>query len=258
MVEEASMKLEGRWAVVTGASAGIGAATARALAAQGCNLLLGARRVERLEALRGELRQVEVRVHALDVTSLQSCEAFAAQVDDLDLLVNNAGLARGTDPVASGDEGDWAQMLDTNVLGLLRMTKLLLPRMVQRRQGTIVNVGSVAGLEAYPGGAVYCATKAGVRSISKALRHELLGTGVRVCNVEPGAVETEFSEVRFHGDEARAKAVYQGFDPLTAQDVAETIVFVATRPPHMTVEEVVIYPTAQAGTMAIHREPPGG
>lgn len=251
------MKLEGQWAVVTGASAGIGEATARALAAQGCNLVLGARRVDRLEALRSELSGVEVRFHALDVTSPKSCEAFAAQVPQVDLLVNNAGLARGTDPVATGDEADWVQMMDTNVLGLLRMTKLFLPRMIDQGRGTIVNVGSVAGLEPYPGGAVYCATKAGVRSISKALRHELLGTGVRVCNVEPGAVETEFSKVRFHGDEARARAVYEGFEPLSAKDIAETIAFVATRPPHMTIEEMVIYPTAQAGTMSFHREPPG-
>lgn len=252
------MKLEGKWAVITGASAGIGAATARALAGLGCNLVLGARRVERLEALREAIEGVEVRVHALDVTSPESCAAFCAAIERVDLLVNNAGLAKGTDPVAAGKESDWAQMLDTNVLGLLRMTRLLLPRMIEQGEGTIVNVGSVAGLEAYPGGATYCATKAGVRSISKALRHELLGTGVRVCNVEPGAVETEFSLVRFSGDEARAQAVYQGFVPLTAEDVAETIAFVASRPPHMTVEEVVLYPTAQAGTMAFHREPPTG
>lgn len=247
------MKLEGMWAVLTGASAGIGAATARELARRGCNLVLGARRVDRLEALRAELGQVEVRALPLDVTSPESCEAFAARASEAEILVNNAGLARGTDEVVAGREEDWREMMETNLMGLLRITRLLLPRMIERGSGTIVNVGSVAGLEPYPGGAVYCATKAGVRSITKALRHELLGTGVRVSNVEPGAVETEFSRVRFSGDEARAKKVYQGFTPLTAEDVAEAIAFVASRPPHMTVEEMVLYPTAQAGTMAVHR-----
>lgn len=251
------MKLEGKWAVVTGASSGIGAATARELARLGCRLVLGARRVERLEALRAELSEVEVRVLPLDVTAPESCEAFAAGAGEAEILVNNAGLARGTDPVVQGSEEDWRQMIETNVMGLLRITRLFLPRMIERGSGTIVNVGSVAGIEAYPGGAVYCATKAGVRSITKALRHELLGTGVRVANVEPGAVETEFSLVRFSGDEERARKVYQGFTPLAAQDVAEAIAFLVSRPPHMTIEEMVLYPTAQAGTMSIHRHPAG-
>lgn len=252
------MKLSGKWAVVTGASAGIGAATARELAALGCNLLLGARRMARLEALRGEIQGVEVRIHPLDVTSPSSCESFARQVEAADILVNNAGLARGADKLVDAKEEDLQEMLETNVMGLLRITRLILPGMIERGAGTVVNVGSVAGIEAYPGGAVYCATKAGVRSISKALRHEVLGSGVRICNVEPGAVETEFSLVRFSGDEARAKGVYRGFEPLRAEDVAETIAFLVSRPPHMTIEEVVIYPTAQAGTMAFHRAPIAG
>lgn len=248
------MSLQGTWAVVTGASAGIGAATARALARLGCNLVLGARRVDRLEALRPELGNVEVRILSLDVTSPESCEAFAAHATEAEILVNNAGLARGVDPVAQGREEDWREMIETNLVGLLRLTRLLLPRMIERRRGTIVNVGSVAGLEAYPGGAVYCATKAGVRSITKALRHELLGTGIRVANVEPGAVETEFSLVRFSGDAERARKVYEGFTPLTAEDVAEAIAFVVSRPPHVNIEELVLYPTAQASTMAFHRQ----
>lgn len=248
------MSLQGTWAVVTGASAGIGAATARALARLGCNLVLGARRVDRLEALRPELGDVEVRILSLDVTSPESCEAFAAHATEAEILVNNAGLARGVDPVAQGREEDWREMIETNLVGLLRLTRLLLPRMIERRRGTIVNVGSVAGLEAYPGGAVYCATKAGVRSITKALRHELLGTGIRVANVEPGAVETEFSLVRFSGDAERARKVYEGFTPLTAEDVAEAIAFVVSRPPHVNIEELVLYPTAQASTMAFHRQ----
>lgn len=249
--------LHGAKAVVTGASAGIGAATARELAARGCDLLLGARRLERLESLRAEILrahpQVGVEIAALDVTDPASCEAFAAQAGAVDILINNAGLARGTDPVAAGSEADWREMIETNLLGLLRITRLFLPGMVERRRGTVVLLGSVAGLEPYPGGAVYCATKAGVRAIAKSLRHELLGTGVRVCNVEPGTVETEFSQVRFRGDRERAAQVYRGFTPLTAEDVAEAIGFVVSRPAHVDIEELVLYPTAQAGTMAFFR-----
>lgn len=247
------MNLKGSWAVVTGASAGIGAATARELAALGCNLVLGARRVERLEALRDELAGVEVRALPLDVTSRESCEAFASAIETPEILVNNAGLARGTEFLVEGDEEDWRIMMETNLMGLLRVTRLFLPKMIERKRGTIVNVGSVAGLEPYPRGAVYCATKSGVRSISKALRHELLGTGVRVSNIEPGAVETEFSVVRYKGDTERAKEVYRGWTPLVARDVAQAIAFVVSRPAHMTIEEMVIYPTDQAGTMAVHR-----
>lgn len=247
------MNLKGSWAVVTGASAGIGAATARELAALGCNLVLGARRVERLEALRDELAGVEVRALPLDVTSRESCEAFASAIETPEILVNNAGLARGTEFLVEGDEEVWRIMMETNLMGLLRVTRLFLPKMIERKRGTIVNVGSVAGLEPYPRGAVYCATKSGVRSISKALRHELLGTGVRVSNIEPGAVETEFSVVRYKGDTERAKEVYRGWTPLVARDVAQAIAFVVSRPAHMTIEEMVIYPTDQAGTMAVHR-----
>ncbi|HWV37192.1 MAG TPA: SDR family NAD(P)-dependent oxidoreductase [Vulgatibacter sp.] len=253
-------RIEGRLAVVTGASAGIGAATAMELARHGARLVLGARRTERLEEVRaailGERPGAHVDIAPLDVTDPASCERFARRAEShgsVEILVNNAGLARGTDPVASGREQDWREMFDTNLLGLLRMTRLFLPGMIERRGGTVVQLGSVAGLEAYPGGAAYCASKAGVRSITKALRHELLGTGVRVCNVEPGAVETEFSLVRFRGDAERAGLVYRGFEPLAPQDVAEAVVFMVTRPPHVNVEELVLYPTAQAGTMAIHR-----
>lgn len=254
------MKLEGRLAAITGASAGIGAATAHELAGLGARLVLGARRLERLEEVRGSILashpQAKVTIAPLDVSDRASCEAFyesVAREGQLDLLVNNAGLARGTDSVVDGKEDDWREMIETNVLGLLRLTQLALPQMIERRSGTIVMVGSVAGLEAYPGGSVYCATKAGVRSIVKALRHELMGTGVRVCNVEPGMVETEFSLVRLRGDEAGAAKVYEGLTPLSAEDVAETIAFAATRPAHVNIEELVLYPTAQAGTMAAAR-----
>lgn len=253
--------LVGRLAVITGASSGIGAATARELAALGCSLLLGARRTDRLEVLRKEILKAHpaarIQIESLDVTDALSCASFARAahaMGPVEILINNAGLARGTEKVVAADEADWREMIDTNLLGLLRITRIFLPGMLTRKSGTIVNLGSVAGVEAYPGGAVYCATKAGVRSITKALRHEVLGKNVRICNVEPGAVETEFSQVRFRGDEERAGKVYEGFTPLSAQDVAEAIAFMVSRPPHMTIEEMVIYPTAQAGTMAFHRD----
>ncbi|WP_373047345.1 SDR family NAD(P)-dependent oxidoreductase [Vulgatibacter sp.] len=249
--------LQGVRAAITGASAGIGAATAAELAARGCDLVLGARRFERLDALRADIHRAhpdaKVEIHPLDVADAAQCEAFARAAGPVGILVNNAGLARGTDKVVDGHEHEWREMIETNVMGLLRITRLFLPGMIERRGGTVVNVGSVAGLEPYPGGAVYCATKASVRSITKALRHELLGTGVRVCNVEPGAVQTEFSEVRFRGDAARAEKVYQGFQPLLPEDVAEAIGFLVSRPAHVDVEELVLYPTAQASTMAFHK-----
>jgi len=253
-------RIEGRLAVVTGASAGIGAATAMELASHGARLVLGARRMERLEEVRAAILGAHPKAHVaiapLDVTDPASCERFARSAEQegsVEILVNNAGLARGTDPVATGREEDWQEMFDTNLLGLLRITRLFLPGMIERQRGTVVQLGSVAGLEAYPGGAAYCASKAGVRSITKALRHELLGTGVRVCNVEPGAVETEFSLVRFRGDAERAGLVYRGFTPLSPRDVAEVVAFLVTRPTHVNVEELVLYPTAQAGTMSFHR-----
>ncbi len=256
-----ALPLEGKLAVVTGASSGIGEATAIALARLGCRLFVGARRIERLEALRerivAEVPGAEVRVHTLDVTVPDSCRAFCAAVEqagEVEILVNNAGKALGADPVVSAPEEPWREMIETNVMGLLRITRLLLPGMVARKRGTIVNVGSIAGLEPYAGGSVYCGSKAAVRSIGKAMRHELLGTGVRVCTVEPAAVETEFSEVRFGGDKARAKNVYRGFQPLSAVDIAEVVAFAVTRPPHVVIEELSVWPVAQASPTAYFRE----
>ena len=255
-----SGKLQGKWAVITGASAGIGAATAFELAEEGCNLVLGARRLEKLEALKSQLHarhpNVDVRLVALDVRDARSCTSFideAKSAGPIEILINNAGLARGADKLVQATDDAWTEMVDTNVMGLLRLTRAFLPAMIERRSGTVVNLGSVAALEPYGGGTVYCATKAAVRAISKALRHELLGTNVRVTTVEPGAVETEFSVVRFSGDRERANAVYRGFTPLVAQDVAEVIRFVCTRPQHVVLEEVTMYPAAQASTTAFHR-----
>ncbi|MFN7133559.1 MAG: SDR family NAD(P)-dependent oxidoreductase [Myxococcales bacterium] len=255
-------RIEGKWAVITGASAGIGAATALELAEEGCRLVLGARRMDRLAELKSKLEARfpgrDVRAVALDVADPASCAAFievARAAGPIEILVNNAGLARGADKLVQASDAAWTEMIDTNVLGLLRLTRGLLPDMIARKSGTIVNVGSVAALEPYGGGTVYCATKAAVRAVSKALRHELLGSNVRVTTVEPGAVETEFSVVRFGGDRDRAKHVYRGFTPLVAQDVAEVIRFVCSRPQHVVLEEVTMYPVAQASTTAYHREP---
>jgi len=252
-------KLDGRHAVITGASSGIGAATARALATEGATLLLGARRLERLEALRDELLRLHpgrsIELAAVDVRDAAQVAAFAARAGEPDVLVNNAGLARGAEKLVEASLEDHEEMLQTNVVGLFSVTRALLPGMIARRRGTIVQLGSVAGNEPYAGGTMYCATKAAVHAMSKALRHELLGTGVRVVTIEPGLCDTEFSLVRFHGDAARAKKPYEGLTPLSADDVAEVIAFAVTRPPHVVLEEVTLYPVDQASTTAVHRRP---
>jgi NADP-dependent 3-hydroxy acid dehydrogenase YdfG len=262
-----SNRLRGRWVLITGASSGFGAAAARAFGAEGARLLLGARRVDRLERVAAEARAAgaaEAHVHALDVTStasVESCLAWArgllrtgtAEAAPLHVLVNNAGGALGLDPVAQGRDEDWETMLQTNVLGLLRVTRAALPLMLDNPGGLILNVGSVAGHEAYEGGAAYCAAKAGERQITRVLRLELCGTGLRVCSLDPGMAETEFSLVRFKGDAERARKVYEGMQPLTAEDVAEAMVWIASRPPHVCVDELVIKPTDQASVHKVHR-----
>jgi NADP-dependent 3-hydroxy acid dehydrogenase YdfG len=249
-----------RWIVVTGASSGFGAATALGFARGGDALLLGARRVDRLEAVAAEaLKQgaAAARVHPLDVSDTASVEAFARwvgqQTPALDVLVNNAGGAKGLEPVAQGRDEDWEFMLQTNVLGLLRVTRALLPLLASNPGSTIINIGSVAGRTAYEGGAAYCAAKAGELQISRALRLELCGSGVRVATVDPGLAETEFSLVRFKGDADKARKVYAGMTPLTAEDVAEAILWVANRPAHVCIDELVIKPTDQAAVYKVHR-----
>ncbi len=242
--------------VVTGASSGIGAACAEAFAAVGARLVICARRSDRLRDL-AERLPTEVHPVALDVRDRAAVDAaFAAlptQWRDVDVLVNNAGLAAGLAPLQDGDPDDWDVTIDTNVKGLLYVTRAVVPAMVARGAGHVVNVGSIAGREAYPGGAVYCATKAAVDRITRALRMDLLGTGVRVSTVDPGLVETEFSVVRFAGDRDRADAVYRGMTPLTADDVAEAVVWVADRPAHVQVAEVVLLPTDQASATRVAR-----
>lgn len=247
-----------RTVFITGASSGIGEACARAFAAAGARLLLCARRAARLGALAATL-DTETHTFTLDVRDRGAVQgaldALPEQWQAIDVLVNNAGLAAGLAPLHEGDPDDWDRMLDTNVRGLLNVTHAVVPGMVARGRGHVINIGSIAGHETYPGGAVYCASKAAVDRITTGLRMDLLGTGVRVSTVAPGMVETEFSVVRFHGDAERAAQVYAGTKPLTADDVAETIVWVADRPPHVQVAEVILLPTDQAtATMVARRE----
>ncbi len=241
-------------AVVTGASGGIGAATARALAAAGFALVLGARRLDALQALAAELG-ASARALPLDVTSPESVAAFCDDVGDCRLLVNNAGGALGLDPIADADETKWQQMYDSNVLGTLRMTKALLPRLIASGDGHVVNVGSVAAFEPYVGGSGYNAAKAAVRAFSDVLRMELLGQPVRVSEIDPGMVQTDFSLVRFDGDATRADAVYRGTTPLTAEDIADCIMFIVTRPSHVDIDQLVIRPRDQARVHLVHRSP---
>jgi NADP-dependent 3-hydroxy acid dehydrogenase YdfG len=248
-------------AVVTGASSGIGAATAHALAGDGWRVVVGARRADRIEAVATE---IGARSHPLDVDDAGSVARFAAFVGATDddeggavgpsrLLVNNAGGALGWAPVADADEQQWRAMYETNVLGAVRMIRALLPLLEAHGDGTIVTVGSIAGQEPYPNGAGYNAAKFAVRAVMSALRQELLGRPVRVCEVDPGMVETEFSLVRFGGDAERAAAVYEGVTPLTADDVAECIRWMAARPPHVNVDQLVVLARDQAGARQIHR-----
>jgi NADP-dependent 3-hydroxy acid dehydrogenase YdfG len=247
------MKETGKIAVVTGASAGIGAAAAKALAGAGFRLVLGARRVDRLREVAGPLGAT---AFPLDVTSAESVDAFAAQVPEAHLLVNNAGMAYGLDRIADSTDADWTTMWETNVLGVLRMTRAFLRKLEASGDGHVINLGSTAGFEAYVGGAGYTGTKHALRAMTRTLRQELLGKPVRVTEVSPGLVETEFSRVRFRGDAERARAVYRGLDPLVAEDIADCIVWAATRPSHVNIDEIVVRPRDQATSTQVHRRQP--
>ena len=256
-----ALNLTGRCVVVTGASSGIGRACAEAFAACGCKLVVAARRKDRLDDLAAALHErhgTDVFTAALDVRDREAVEGWVAELPEewreIDILVNNAGLSRGLAPLHEGEVSDWEEMLDTNVKGLLYVTRSILPGMVERGRGHVINIGSIAGHEVYPGGNVYCATKHAVAAINRGLAIDTLGTGVRVSSVDPGAVETEFSIVRFHGDTGRADSVYDGFDPLTATDVAEAVVFCASRPANANVREMVLMPAAQAAAVHLHRD----
>jgi NADP-dependent 3-hydroxy acid dehydrogenase YdfG len=246
-----------RIAVVTGASSGIGAASARQLARAGFHVVAGARRADRLKALAEEVGATTL---ALDVTDPASVESFAATVrarhGHADVLVNNAGTGVGLDPVAEGREADWQTTMDTNVVGLLRVTRTFLPLLRAAPHAHIVNLGSIAGFEVYPGGAGYAASKHAVRAITQTLRLELNGEPIRITEIAPGMVETEFSLTRFHGDQSRADQVYAGVQPLTADDIAGCVVWAVTRPPHVDIDLMVVRPVAQAAAHLVARGSP--
>ncbi|HEY9747718.1 MAG TPA: SDR family oxidoreductase [Allocoleopsis sp.] len=246
--------------LVTGASSGIGAACARVFAEARTKLVLAARRRDRLEQLADELNQEfasEIHLVQLDVRDRAQVESVLQSLPEpwgnVDILVNNAGLSRGLAKLYEGDVQDWEEMIDTNIKGLLYVTRAVVPGMVARGRGHVINIGSIAGHQTYPNGNVYCGTKAAVRAISEGLKQDLLGMPVRVSSVDPGLVETEFSQVRFHGDTERAGKVYQGLTPLTAEDVADVVLFCATRPAHVNLSEVVLLPTDQSGPLLVHR-----
>lgn len=253
--------IEQQTVFITGSSSGIGRACARAFAKEGARLILCARRLDRVMELQRELEAdvpgIPICVFELDVRDRQSVqEAIATLPEDwkaIDILVNNAGLSRGLDKLYEGSYEDWEEMIDTNVKGMLYVTREVVPGMVSRGGGHIINIGSIAGHEVYPRGNVYCASKHAVDAISKGLRIDLVDTPLRVTTIDPGLVETEFSIIRFHGNEEKAKQVYQGLKPLSPEDVADAVVWAATRPPHVQIAEVIIFPTSQASSMHVHR-----
>ena len=254
-------RVKGKSILITGASSGIGEACARRFAAGGADLILTARREDRLLRLKEALEKdhgVTVRTRRLDVRDRKAVEVFSGEVEREieapDVLVNNAGLASGIGKFYQGDFDDWDKMIGTNVTGLLNVTRYIVPLMVKRNRGHIVNIGSVAGHVVYPGGNVYNASKFAVRALTQAMNMDLVGTRIRVSSIDPGAVETEFSVVRFHGDENKANAVYKGFKPLAGDDVAEAVYFVVTLPEHVNVLDMVIMPTAQRSPFVLHRE----
>lgn len=249
--------LKNKIVFVTGASSGIGEACARAFATHGARLLLAARRLERLREIASSL-PVASHVFRLDVRDRAAVEAVLEELPagfaDIDILVNNAGLARGLDKIQEADVADWEEMIDTNVKGLLYVSRAVIPGMVERKRGHIINIGSLAGHEVYPSGSVYCATKASVKVISQGMRMDLVGLPIRVTSIDPGLVETEFSAVRFHGDTVRATKVYQGLEPLCASDIADIAIFCATRPAHVDIADVLVMPTAQASAQLVARK----
>ena len=245
-------------ALITGASSGIGKATARAFAGAGINLIICGRRLEALEELKQEL-EGKVKVHVLQFDVSRKQEVFGAlenlseDFSSIDILVNNAGNAHGLDPIQTGSLDDWEAMIDINVKGLLYVSKAIIPQMVERKKGHIINIGSIAGKEVYPNGNVYSATKHAVDALNKAMRIDLNQSGIRVGAINPGLVETGFSEVRFKGDTERAKGVYKGFEPLKPEDIAEILLFMVTRPAHVNIADLLVLPTAQASSTILHK-----
>ncbi len=247
-------------ALITGATSGFGRAIALRLAALGYQIIITGRRNERLQNLRNELvDEFSIDVHTLcfDVRNNNDCtiaiQSLPESFKSIDLLINNAGLAAGALPFQESDLNDYDQMIDTNVKGLLYMTKLIVPGMIEKQSGHIINISSIAGIEVYPNGSVYCASKHAVNAITKGLRIDLVKYGIKVSSVSPGMAETEFSLVRYHGDEEKAKAVYAGLTPLNAEDIADTVEFIVTRPDHVNINDIQINPSQQANTYITHR-----
>lgn len=260
MAKNGTTSISGKIVFITGASSGIGAACARSFAREGARLLLAARRQERLQQMKPELLAAgakDVLCVSLDVTRQQQVQALLdglpAPWRAIEILVNNAGLSRGLDKLHQGNLQDWEEMIDTNVKGLLYVTRAVVPGMVERAAGHIVNLGSTAGHVTYPNGAVYCATKAAENRISEGLREDLLGTPLRVTTIDPGMVETEFSQVRFRGDAERAAKVYQNLTPLQAEDVADAVVWAVTRPAHVNIAQILLTSIDQANSLLFHR-----
>ncbi len=245
--------------LITGASSGIGRACAEVFAKSGYNLILNARRTDRLEKLSNDLQQYKVKtfIRRVDMRNkdqvLEFVESIPQAFKPIDALINNAGLSRGLEPLDKGNTDDWDEMIDTNIRGVLYITKAVIAIMRSQKSGHIINIGSIAGHESYPGGNVYCATKAAINSLTKSLRMDLIRTNIRVTSVDPGMVETEFSEVRFR-DKERAKKVYENIKPLCAKDVADVIYFCATRPQHVNIEDVIITPTQQVSALINDRD----
>ncbi len=255
------MRLDGQTVFISGSSAGIGKACAEVFAEAGARLILLARRKEHLDAIAGELKTkfgTELHMMQCDIRDKAALEqvykAIPENFKQIDVLINNAGLASGLEKIQEGVIDNWETMIDTNVKGLLYLTRLVSPQMAERKDGTIFNVASIAGREVYPAGNVYCATKHAVKALSRAMTIDMNGTGVRVCNIDPGLVETEFSLVRFHGDKERADNIYKGYTPLSGRDVAETILFAATRPKHVCLQDILVMPTDQANTMILDKK----
>lgn len=250
--------MSGKTVCITGATSGIGEACAKLFAGEGAKLILLARRGELLEKLKKDCGISDIMTGVVDVSKRKDVDAFFAGLPenwkDIDLLVNNAGLGLGLDKLHEADPDDWDRMIDTNVKGLLYVSRAVLPGMVKRDSGHVINIGSIAGRELYPGGNVYCATKFAVRALTRALKIDLLGTNVRVTTIDPGMVETGFSEVRFKGDTDRAKKVYEGMTPLTGGDIADAVHWCASRPARFNVLEMVVVPTDQSGATFVHRK----
>lgn len=253
--------LEGKIVLITGASSGIGESCAKKFAGLKTNLILTARRKERIDRLAVELSKkynIKIFTAKLDVRNFEEVKSFYESLPDdwkkIDILLNNAGLARGFDKFYEGKIEDWEEMIDTNIKGLLYVSRIIVPQMVERKTGHIINIGSTAGHEPYPMGNVYVATKFAVKALSQSFRIDVLEKGIKVTSIDPGMVETEFSKVRFRGDESRARKVYEGLQPLTPDDVADAVIFAATRPKHVNINQIILTPLAQASSNFVHRE----